>query len=218
MADAKKIKIRGGTLAELRTIQLDTREMGVTTDTKEAFVGVGGVSNNNLTDKSRVYMPVDYSDKESGLNFFKKVSGTGTLSYDSTLSAMGKGCFSVSAGGGVWMIERFYPVAPLFGVGGHVCIRGSGLFAVGLKFYDANFVEIIGTTAQTNFIVNNVVGTGSFVAHKNYLIDEGAGVKNFPVNTRFIKPFISVSSNAVAVKFDAFIVYPSNFSILSLYA
>jgi hypothetical protein len=217
MADAKKIKIRGGTLAELRTIQLDNREMGVTTDTKEAFFGSGS-QNNNISDKSKVYMPVDYNDKASGVGFWTKLSGTGTLSYDSTQSAMGKGCFSISAGGGTWLIERFYPVAPLFGVGGHVIIKGSGLFLVGLKFYDANHNEIIGTAAQTNFIVNGIVGSGSFAGYKAYLIDEGSGAKNFPVGTRFIKPFITVTSNAGAVQFDAFVVYPSNFSILSLYA
>jgi hypothetical protein len=217
MADQKKIKIRGGTLAELRTIQLDNREMGLTTDTKEAFFG-GGTVNNNLTDKARVYMPVDWSDKASGVNFFKKISGGGTLSYDATDSAMGKGCFAVTAGGGVWEVERAYPVAPLFGIGGHCCIKGSGLFNIGVNCYDANMNLLSMTAAQKNFVVNGVVGTGAFTATKNYLIDEGVGVRNFPVGTRFIKPQITISSNAGTVKFDAFIIYPSNFSILSLYA
>lgn len=215
--DSKKIKIRGGTLAELRTIQLDNREMGLTTDTKEAFFGAGS-TNNNISDKSRIYMPVDWSDKSSGVNFFKKLSGTGTLTYDASESAMGKGSFAISAGGGTWEIERFYPVAPLFGIGGHCCIKGSGLFNVGINCYDANFNLLSMTAAQKNFVVNAVVGTGAFVAFKNYLIDEGVGVRNLPVGTRFIKPQITVTSNAGTVKFDAFIVHPSTFSILSLYA
>lgn len=217
MADGKKIKIRGGLLSELRSITLDIRETGVTTDTKEFFVGSTD-GNKNLVDRSQIYMPVNYSDKESGVNFFKNTSGLAVISYDPSESAMGKGCFSVPVNGGTFELERFYPVSPLFGIGGHIAIKGIGLFEVGVDFYDADFNPIPATSAQQNFLVDSVVGGTSFGAYKNYLIDEGVGDNNFPVGTRFIKPRVTVTSNATPVKFDSFIIYPSSFSILSLYA
>lgn len=214
MADTRKIKIRGGTLEQLKTISLSEREFGITNDTKEPFVGTAS-GNRNLVDKSRIYVPVDYSDKAGGMAYFTKISGSGNLTYDSSESAMGKGTFAVSVGGGVWQIERFYPVAPLFGIGGHVCIKGPGTFSIGADFYDKDKVLLSSTTAQKNFLVNSIVGGGSFAAYKNYLISEGTGVNNFPVGARFIKPRITVSGNAIAVKVDAFIIYPGTFSILT---
>lgn len=213
MSDTFKIKLRRGILTLLPGL-LDAGEPGFTTDTGEIFVG-NGVKNHNITDKARVFVPIDWSDKQAGLPFIEKVSGAGIVSYNSTESAMGKGCYSAS-GDGSWQIKRMYPVSPLIGIGGHVVLKGSMLASVGCKFYDQDGTELAATAAQAGFIANGQpVGT-SFTMYKGWLQGEGAGATQFPTGTRFIRPYFTLSS-VTSARVDAFIVYPMSFAMTSLY-
>lgn len=212
----KKIRLRGGLLANLNTITLDEREVGITTDTFEIFMGKGG-SNINLTEKNRVYMPFNYGDKASGVPFFTRVTGSGTVAYEDANSAMGRGCFRFTNDAS-YLINRFFPVAPNFGIGGHVAYNGICQFQIGVEFYDANYTLLSATTAQRNFLVNSVTGSSSYAYANGILIGEGTAAGQMPVGTRFIKPRVQVVSNALGARIDAFIIYPNSFALRALYA
>ncbi len=201
-----KIKIRRGPISDLKNIQLDDGEMGVTSDTRELYFGMSGGL--NPIDKMRKQLvPVDYNNKAQGLGFFKRTSGTGTLSYDPTESSMGSGCFSIT-GNGTWSIDSLYAISPLFGIGGNVVIKGTAAFNIGCQFFDIN-KTLIGsvTTAQQNFLANNIVGGPAFSLRENYLKSEGVGVNNLPMGARHAKPFITISGNSGTIKFDHFDIY-----------
>lgn len=200
-----KIKNRRGPIADLKLIQLDDGEIGVTMDTKEMYVGISGV--NVPVEKIRKSLvPVDYNNKINGTGFFRRTAGTGTLAYDATESAMGKGCFSIT-GNGTWVVDNILAIAPLYGIGGQVVIKGIAAFSVGVQYFDANGTVITGTTAQTNFVANSVVGSASFALLENYVKFEGAGNNNVPAGARHARPFITVSGNSGTVKFDHMDVY-----------
>lgn len=205
MTTTTKIKIRRGPLSDLKTIQLDDGELGVTTDTKELYVGVSGI-NNSVSKLRKELVPIDYNNKQNGVGFFKRISGTGTLSYDSSESAMGAGCFSIT-GNGTWVIDDFGAIAPLYGIGGQIVAKGVANYVVGCEFYDASGNLLAGTNVQNNFIMDNIIGTSVFELHENYVKTEGSGINTMPVGARFARPFITISGNSGVVKFDHFDVY-----------
>lgn len=212
----KKIKLRGGLLANLNTITLDEREVGVTTDTFEIYIGKGG-NNVNLTEKNRVYTPFNYGDKASGVPHFTRLSGSGTVAYEDANSVMGRGCYRFTNDAS-YLINRFYPVAPNFGIGGHVAYNGLCVFQIGVEFYDANYTLLSATAAQRNFLVNSITGTSSYAFANAILVGEGTAANQMPVGTRFIKPRIQIASNATGARVDAFIIYPNSFALRALYA
>ena len=211
MTEATKLKIRRGPLADLRQIQLDLGELGVTTDTKEVFVGVGNI-NNPVSVIRKNIIPIDWNNKANGIGFFVKTSGTGTLSYDSTESVMGVGCFSVT-GNGTW--EIFPPLAsldkfavcPYFGIGGRIAIKGVAKFDVGCNFY-TNSGSLISpsVTSQSSFVVSTN-GSASFTMYEGYVKSEGSVANTMPTGSKLAKPFITISNNIGTVKFDYFDIY-----------
>lgn len=216
----KRIKLRGGPLADLNSITLSDREVGITTDTEEMFYGFNS-SNVNLLEKNHVYTPINYLRKQSAIPFFTRISGTGTVAYDATASAIGTGCF-LFTGNGDYLLDRFYAVSPLFGIGGHAAFARASTnnltISVGVKFYNSSFVEIVATAAQNQFIVNNITTTGTtFLGSSNHLIGEGTGSNQMPVGTRYIKPFIKISSNTTGGRIDALQIYPNSFALRALY-
>ncbi len=220
-----KIKLRRGTLEELGSITLEIGEAGLTLDTKEIFYGTNE-GNSNPVDRGNVLMPTNWSDKTSVDKFWARESGgPSDPVYDPTDSQIGKGSLLFPTGtSGVWLLERFYPVSPLVGIGGYFCIKGQGTFDIGVNFYDSNFnlLAAPGGTAQSNFM-GTFSGTASnWTMYKGYLQGEG-GVwdaitnRSMPTNTRFIKPRITIISNDNA-RVDAFSLFPSSpFSMIASY-
>ena len=234
-----KIKLRRGTLGELKglaagtsPVDLDIGEVGVTLDTKELFVGTNE-GNINLTDRSQIFMPTDFSDKTHSNNFWVRTSGPGPdePTFDVSDSAIGRGCLLFPTGtSGVWNTERYYPVSPLVGIGGHFCIKGIGNFKIGVDFYNANkgLLSVPGGDDQRYFMTNTAgqnifSGTlANWTLFKGYLQGDG-GTWNattnrcMPAGTRFIRPRIEIVSNGNA-KIDGFIIYPSSpFAMIATY-
>lgn len=206
-----KIKLRSGTLAELNSIYLDNAEVGFTTDTKELFVGSGGI-NYPISRQYGLLVPIDYSIKSSFANIFKKTSGVGTLSYSTYSGIIGTGSFKIS-GNGTWVVDRLTAISPLTGIGGQVSIKGLASFNIGCTFYDETQTLISTSSSQQNFLANGITGTGSFAQYTNWLRFEGSGANNIPTNAKYAKPFITVSSNSGSVYFDDFVI-----NFLSMYA
>jgi len=228
-----KIKLRRGSLSELKglaagttPVNLDIGEVGVTLDTKELFLGTAE-GNINMVDRSQVFMPTDFSDKTHSDKFWVRSSGPGPDPvYLATDSAIGKGCLQFPSGSnGVWYTDRYYPVSPLVGIGGHFMIKGQGTFNIGVDFYDQdkNLLSAPGGSPQRNFMSGTVSGTFSdWTMYRGYLQGEG-GTWNvstnrcMPAGTRFIRPRIEIISNNNA-KIDGFIIYPSSpFALISTY-
>lgn len=212
MTISTKIKIRRGPVADLKTIQLDDGELGITTDTKELYVGVSG-SNTYVSPLRKTLVPIDYNNKSSALGFFRRISGTGTMSYDPSESMMGVGCFTIT-GNGSWVIEsplasnyNKFAVSPYFGIGGRIGVKGVAQFDVGCEFYNNAGGAIGAATIQQSFIASGVVGTGAFTMHEGYVKGESTVVNTMPVNARLIRPFIVISGNLGTVKFDFFDIY-----------
>jgi len=225
MSSPSKIKLRRGTLEELRTISLDVGETGLTLDTKELFYGTDQ-GNINPVDRGHVLMPTNWADKTSIDKFWIRSSGgPDDPVYSSTDSAIGKGSLLFPTGtNGVWLLERFYAVSPLIGIGGYFCIKGQGSFSIGVNFYDSNFnlLAAPGGSAQSNFM-GTFSGTASnWTMYKGYLIGEGGTWnsitnRSMPTGTRFIKPRITLTSNNNA-RVDAFTLFPSSpFSMIAAY-
>lgn len=211
MTISTKIKIRRGPVADLKTIQLDDGELGITTDTKELYVGVAGI-NNPISILRKTIIPIDWNNKANALGYFKKISGTGTIGYDPNNSVMGVGSFTVT-GNGTWVIESplspydYFAVCPTFGIGGRIAVSGVASFAVGCEFYDNAGGYLPPTVSSQNWFIINAVGTGPFVMHEGYVKGESTIANTMPVNTRLARPIISVSGNLGTVKFDFFDIY-----------
>lgn len=215
-----KIKIRRGPLAALRQIQLDLGEMGVTTDTKELYVGVGGI-NHPVSVPKKSIIPIDWNNKENAVNYFIRTSGDGEISFDPSESMMGVGCFSVT-GNGTWEIlpalaaKNMFAVCSYFGIGGRIAIKGIAKFDVGCKFYDNSGTYIAPSVTSQNSFVVSANGTASFAMLEGYVKNEGIVANTMPVGSRLAMPFITISNNLGVAKFDYFDIY--NLESLAFYS
>lgn len=211
MTTTTKIKIRRGPIADLDQIQLDDGEMGVTTDTKELYIGIGGVNNPVSVPKGGI-IPVDWNNKYNALSCFKRIAGTGTIGYDATESMVGVGCFTIT-GNGTWVVEppvstyNSFAISSYFGLGGRIAVKGVATFEVGCTFYNGSGVYLAPTVAAQNSFVINGVGTSTFTMHENYVKNEGIVANTMPVGSKLAKPYITISNSLGTVKFDYFNIY-----------
>lgn len=211
MATTTKIKLRRGLLADLQNIQLDDGELGVTTDTKELYVGVGGV-NNNLFVPRETIVPINYNNKASGVGLFSRISGTGTLSYDPSESTTGVGCFAIT-GNGTWVINNLYAASPSTGLGGKIIVKGTATFNVGCQFYTSSGTYITPTLPVQNSFIMSGNSIASFIIHEGNTKYEGTVANTMPAGTKLAQPFITITGNAGTVKFDEFDIYRLNSSV-----
>lgn len=207
-----KIKLRRGTLSSLNAIQLDNGEVGVTTDTKEMYVGMNG-SNYNMSKNRNTIVPINRNEKEGSVGHFTRVSGTGTLSYDSTESVSGTGCFKIS-GNGTWVINSLHSISSGSGLSGRIVLKGIANISVGCRFYDsAKNLITPSIVAQSAFVMNNITGTSNFVPYKGNTKFEGTVANTMPSGSRFAQAYITISGNSGTVKFDEFDIFDMNPSV-----
>jgi hypothetical protein len=66
-------------------------------------------------------------------------------------------------------------------------------------------------------IISAQAGTGAFVHSQGHCKAEGVGAENFPVGTRFVKPYIVWTGNTGTINFDFMSVQPLGFSQYALF-
>lgn len=186
--------------------------------------------NDNLVQLS----PINWAHKEAGMSFWNRLSGTGTLSYDtSNISAMGYGSFAIT-GTGVWelnttglsggtlpeTIRSHYPVSPLQGMGGVAQFRvngGTGSLRFGTNFYTRDLVALTPAAGQDWWLFNTTTTSTTFAYAQNICRTEGTAVGTLPTNTRFIRAKIEIVTNPGTIWIDNFTVYPLTFATMALY-
>ena len=160
---------------------------------------------------------IDPADKQGSLYKFTRTSGTGTLSFeDSTDTAMGRGRFAIT-GTGTWQVDEFLSVQSGLGIGGQASHKGSsagGQYSLGAWCYDAAYTSL---GQNGGFIADNVAATTSWQLAYDFQRDEGVAINNLRVGTRFIKPYIEVTSNPGTIYIDGFNIIPMNYSSIGLY-
>lgn len=185
--------------------------------------------NDNLVQLS----PINWAHKEAGAGFWNRLSGTGTLSYDtSNISAIGYGSFAIT-GTGVWelnttgsavalaeILRSHYPASPLQGVGGFAQFRvngGTGSIRIGTNFFSRDLTSLSPAAGQDWWIFNTTTTSTTFAFAQNICRGEGTSVGQFPTNTRFIRAKIEVVTNPGTIWVDNFTLYPLTFATMALY-
>ena len=160
---------------------------------------------------------VDPADKQGSLYKFTRTSGAGSLVFeDTTDSAMGRGRFAIT-GTGTWLVDEFLAVQSGLGIGGQASYKGSaagGQFSFGAWCYDSAFTSL---GHNGGYIANNVAATTNWQLAYNFQKDEGVALANLRVGTKFVKPFIQVTSNPGTIYLDGFNIIPMNYSSIGLY-
>jgi len=185
--------------------------------------------------------PINWANKQACVNFWRRVSGSGTLSFDSSsTSAMGFGTYSIT-GTGIWEAtvdtlnvsdgslsnvhaRSHFPASPTQGIGGVVQTRvngGTGTIRVGCRFYDKDLNYITPAANQEYWLLNSTTFTATTFADgysQNLCRNEGGSVNQFPANARFVRAVIAVDVNPGTVWFDNFSLYSLNFARYALFS
>jgi hypothetical protein len=185
--------------------------------------------------------PINWANKQASLNFWRRVSGSGTLSFDSSsTTAMGFGTYSIT-GTGIWEAtidtinvsdgslsnvhaRSHFPASPTQGIGGIAQVRvngGTGTIRIGCRFYDKDLNYITPAANQEYWLLNSTTFTATTFANgyfQNLCRDEGSSVSQFPANARFVRAVIAVDVNPGTVWFDNFSLFSLNFARYSLFA
>ena len=178
----------------------------------------------HYTNKMIVYKPVghtndyrmaNWSDKATILKNLKATSGIAMI-YDESpaTNSIGKGAFKVT-GTGTIVYDDFMPVSPYNGVGGNIDawkIGTEGTISVGAKCFDQNYVEL----GNVTFITTATDLAISMNHYWGIAVDGGSGFK-LTTNTRFIKPYISITKNNNGIYFDGFEIYPMSVARVAAY-
>lgn len=180
-------------------------------------------SSTNLVERSKPsnfangFYLVDYTNKPSLLDKWKKISGAGTLSFNSGGDSRygGPGNWQIS-GVGAWVFEDYMPVSPSVGVGGYIHMNSTDTdnISVGFEAYNENLALI----GERNFVVSNINVPTSWSYYQDIAVLEGSGTKQFPPGTRFIRLIVRSNSNSGLVFFDGVQIHPMNFATISLYS
>lgn len=220
MAEQKfqRILLRRGALADLPS--LSEGEPGFATDSEELFVGTANGNRRVLAPVyNLMYTPFDYTDKSASLKYWERVSGTGTMSYESSDSVIGAGCWSVT-GTGVWAVNFSIPCNPTLGMGGLAYVKqasGAATISIGFRAYDSSGSEIAFNASAQNFLANAVAASASWTQYRSHELGEGAGASQLPSGTRFVRARFEVSANTGTTRLDHLLLMPLGFSAYSLY-
>lgn len=220
MAEQKyqKIILRRGALAN--TPSLSEGEPGFSTDSQELFVGTSSGNHRVLAPMyNLMYTPFDYSDKASSLFLWERVSGTGTMSYESSDSVIGTGCWQVS-GTGVWATNFSIPCNPTLGMGGLAYVKqatGAATISIGYRAYNSSGTEIAFSASAQNFLTNASAASASWTQYRSHEIGEGASAAQLPSGTRFVRARFEVSANTGTTRLDHFLLMPLGFAGYALY-
>lgn len=151
----------------------------------------------------------DWSLKQEILKDYFSSSSTVSITYDPTLDgAIGVGAFKVN-GSGTVVCRKLLPVNVNVGIGGNINIMRlgtTGTASAGVFCFDKNG-QNIGSRAFIMSSVplgaNAIDSAGSF--YKNVMVGtSGFTGLMFPSGTKFVQPYIDITSNNSGVVFDSF--------------
>lgn len=142
-------------------------------------------------------------------------TGAGTLTYSSSsVNKTGIGALTSTANAETFTYNNFMPVNSMLGIAGALTVSApvGSTVEYGFRCFDANQVFI------SNKSLSSFAGTNAFVTGQGHLKNEGVALDQFPVNTRFVKPYITWSGNTGTIIIDFVSAFPLLFSQYSLYA
>jgi len=170
-----------------------------------------------------VLKPVEWSDKAGVMKRIKKVSGTGTMTYeDISDSFVGRGRYKI-VGTGKWVIDAYIPIATYLGVGGSVALKANssgGNISVGLDCYSAVIDGSNYTYLGTNggFLHSGAV-TSAWSFKYNYArLEAASGISTVKTGTKFVKLYVYVASSTGTTYVDALDAAPMGYAAFALYA
>jgi hypothetical protein len=177
--------------------------------------GVNTTQNTNIArNTSQLSMQVSSINEPEFLA--NLVVNTGSVPiYNSAASGMtGIGAMQTTTAAQEITYNPFIPVNVLLGAA--MCLTYSApvgtSMTFGFKCYTSAQALISNKT-----IISAQGGTGSFVHSQGHCKAEGAGAENFPVGTRFVKPYIVWTGNTGTINFDFMSVQPLGFSQYALF-
>lgn len=162
----------------------------------------------------------DWSNKDLLLKEFVTTIGAASVTYDPAISgAIGKGGFLIT-GDGTIVCKKLLPANINVGIGSYINMRRvgtTGTASVGVICYDASYNNL----GTRNFILN-ATALGTDILENSFYKDIMIGTSgfttfSFPSGTRFVQPFITVSSNVSGIQFDSFNVENLGFSRMSVW-
>ena len=160
----------------------------------------------------------DWSHKEGIVREMQASGGAGMTFVPTAESAVGAGSFAIT-GTGYIRSNKFLPISPYLGLGGHICINTTttATVSVGVDIYDGSY-NLIG---NNYFIANGqVLNTNPLVGnfYKGMMVNGVSGVAQFPAAARFVKPVIFIANNAGTIKWDLFDIITLNYARASVWA
>jgi len=168
------------------------------------------------------FFMMDPTDIGYSLSRWERLSGTGNMTYEySSDNGMGYGRFAFD-GDCVFEFKDFIPVMPYTGVGGFIRYKkalGTATLNAGVYCFDANKNDL---TTNKAFIEPSGSVTTSWALSQGRAKNEGGSTDNLATGTRFVKPYIQISSysgtTSDKVYVSGFNVFTSNFSTVADYA
>jgi len=168
------------------------------------------------------FFMMDPSDIGYFLSRWERLSGTGNMTYEASAdTGMGYGRFAFD-GDCVYRLKDFLPVMPYTGVGGFVRYKkalGTATINAGAYCFDANKNDL---TTNKPFIEASGAVTTSWALSQGRAKNEGGSSDNLAIGTRFVKPYIQISSYSGTtgdkVYVSGFNVFTANFSTVADYA
>lgn len=162
---------------------------------------------------------LDWSEKSIVLREFVALYGAAVALNRGKNSGWGqRGCLEITGTGGL-STNKYLPVSPNLGIGGHINIRsttGNAFVSVGVSCYNQDYNAL---SVKWLIIENTKISAGTLENNffKGIIAGAGAGIDNLPVGTRFVKPFVSVHSNTGMVEVDNFDIFSLGYSRTSLW-
>lgn len=165
---------------------------------------------------------MDPSDIGYSLSKWTRTSGTGNMTYEASAdTGMGYGRFAFD-GNCVYVFDDYLAVMPYTGVGGYGRYKKSlstATISLGGRCFDANKNDL---STNKNFIASSASVTTSWAIAQGRAKLEGGAQDNLATGTRFIRPYIEITSYAGTatdkVYLSGFNIYTSNFATVSDYA
>lgn len=180
----------------------------------------------NQTNTIGVYRPIGYIEKmsleawgskESFARKWITDSGAATIQYDSSMSSSkGKGAFKIN-GLGTLVLDELLSVSPNVGIGGYVEISRLGTggeVTIGATCYD-EALNVLGDNG--GFILNNHSLTSQPECYWGVQTTEGVDPNEFPSGTRFVRPYIQITSNSDGLYIDNFEIHPLTIARVSTF-
>jgi hypothetical protein len=190
--------------------RMNTAESNITSVTNTANLNTTQISR-ITTSRSMSYASVD---KSLFLLSLVNNGGTAPSFVTGVPNITGTGLINATAASQELTYDVFIPVNALIGTGMSLTYSApiGAVMSFGFKCFDHSQVAL-----SNKLIITNQSGTGSFVLAQGHLKGEGLLADNFPAGTRFVKPYITWTSNTGTINIDFLNVEKLGLSQYSLY-